>query len=60
MTIMKKTYITPAMSVSELFLEGVVAASLQMHDDKTVDTSADGAQLSNKYKSPWDSSNWSN
>jgi hypothetical protein len=59
MTIMKKTYITPAMSVSELFLEGVVAASLQMHDDKTVDTS-NGGQLTNKYKSPWDSSNWSN
>ena len=47
------------MSVSELFLEGVVAASLQMHDDKTVDTS-NGGQLTNKYKSPWDSSNWSN
>ena len=58
---MKKTYITPAMSVSELFLEGVVAASLKINDDpdKTVDTS-NGEQLSNKYKSPWDSSNWSN
>ena len=57
---MKKTYITPAMSVNELFLEGVVAASIQIREDKTVDTSADGAQLSNKYKSPWDSSIWSN
>ena len=58
---MKKTYITPAMSVSELFLEGVVAASLKINDDpnKTVDTS-NGGQLTNKYKSPWDSSNWSN
>ena len=59
---MKKTYITPAMSVSELFLEGVVAASIKINDDnnKAVDTSEEGAQLSNKYKSPWDSSNWSN
>lgn len=57
---MKKTYINPEMSAQEFVLEGVVAASLQMHDDKTIDTSKDGSQLSNKYKSPWDSSNWSN
>ena len=56
---MKKTYITPAVSAQELVLEGVVAASLKIDGDKTVDTS-DGGQLSNKYKSPWDSSNWSN
>lgn len=57
---MKKTYINPEMSAQEFVLEGVVAASLQMHDDKTIDTSKDGSPLSNKYKSPWDSSNWSN
>ena len=56
---MKKTYITPAVSAQELVLEGVVAASLKIDGDKTVDTSS-GEQLSNKYKSPWDSSNWSN
>ena len=56
---MKKTYINPEMSAQEFVLEGVVAASLQMRDDKTIDTS-NGGQLSNKYKSPWDSSNWSN
>ena len=57
---MKKTYITPAVSAQELVLEGVVAASLKIDGNQTVDTSEDGAQLSNKYKSPWDSSNWSN
>jgi hypothetical protein len=56
---MKKTYITPAVSAQELVLEGVVAASLKIEGDKYVDTS-NGEQLSNKYKSPWDSSNWSN
>lgn len=57
---MKKTYINPEMSAQEFVLEGVVAASLQMDGDKSIDTSKDGSQLSNKYKSPWDSSNWSN
>lgn len=58
---MKKTYINPEMSAQEFVLEGVVAASLQMRDDKTIDTSSsENGQLSNKYKSPWDSSNWSN
>ena len=56
---MKKTYITPAVSAQELVLEGVVAASLKIDGNQTVDTS-NGGQLSNKYKSPWDSSNWSN
>ena len=56
---MKKTYIKPEASAHELVLEGVVAASLKIDGDKTVDTS-NGGQLSNKYKSPWDSSNWSN
>ena len=47
------------MSVCDVMFEGIVAASLQIRDDKEVDTS-NGGQLSNKYKSPWDSSNWSN
>ena len=59
---MKKTYINPEMSAQEFVLEGVVAAStLKMDGDKTIDTSSsENGQLSNKYKSPWDSSNWSN
>lgn len=57
---MKKTYVHPEVSANELKLEGVVAASLKIDSEKTVDTSTDGNQLSNKYKSPWDSSNWAN
>ena len=55
---MKKTYMRPEVCANELILEGVVAASLKIDGDKAVDTSAEGGQLSNKYKSPWDSSNW--
>ena len=57
-TIMKKTYFAPQVSVNEFKLEGLIAASLQMHNGKTVDTSKPNEQLSNKYNSPWDSSNW--
>ena len=55
---MKKTYITPEASAQEFVLEGVVAASIKMDGEKEIDTNT--GQLSNKYKSPWDSSNWSN
>jgi hypothetical protein len=55
---MKNTYIAPQVSVKEINLEGLIAASLQMRNDKTVDTSDPNNQLSNKYNSPWDSSNW--
>ena len=55
---MKKTYMRPEVCANELILEGVVAASLKIDGNQTVDTSAEGGQLSNKYKSPWDSSNW--
>ena len=48
---MKKTYVHPEVSANELKLEGVVAASLKIDSEKTVDTS-NGGQLSNKYKSP--------
>ena len=57
---MKKTYIQPQMSVNEFQLEGLIAASLKMDNQKTIDTSKDGAQLSNKYNSPWSSTNWEN
>ena len=53
---MKKTYIQPQMSIHELQLEGLIAASLKI-SDKTVDTS-DGGQLTNKQDSPWNSTNW--
>ena len=57
---MKKTYIQPQLSVSEFQLEGLIAASLKIdNSQKTIDTSK-GEQLSNKYNSPWSSTNWEN
>ena len=56
---MKKTYIAPQVSVNEIQLEGLSAASLKM-SNTTVDTSEEGVQLSNKYTSPWSSTNWEN
>ncbi len=58
---MKKTYIQPQMSVNEFQLEGLIAASLKMDSSKTIDTtSEENGQLSNKYNSPWSSTNWEN
>ena len=57
---MKKTYIAPATSTKDLQLEGLIAASIQLKGDKTVDTSVGGAQLGNDLTSPWSSSNWEN
>lgn len=49
---MKKTYIQPETIVVRLETEGMIAASLKIGGvDQTVDTSADGAQLSNKKES---------
>lgn len=57
---MKKTYIKPATSTKDLQLEGLIAASLKLNTDPeaSVDTSAEGGQLSSRYESPWSSSNW--
>ena len=41
------------MSVSEFQLEGLIAASLKMDGNKTIDTSADGAQLGNETRGEW-------
>ena len=57
---MKKTYIQPTMSVNEFQLEGLIAASLKIDGKQSIDTSEDGAQLGNKYNSPWSSTNWEN
>ena len=46
------------MSVSEFQLEGLIAASLKMDSKNTIDTTEEGAQLGNKYNSPWSSTNW--
>lgn len=49
---MKKTYIRPETQVVNIHTEGMIAASLQMHSDKYVDTSA-GEQLTNKKNPIW-------
>ena len=53
---MKKTYIQPQMSIHELQLEGLIAASIKISNQE-VDTS-NGGQLTNKQDSPWNSTNW--
>ena len=50
---MKKTYIQPETMVVRLQTEGMIAASLQINGEKTVDTSADGGQLTNKKNPIW-------
>ena len=45
------------MSVSEFELEGLIAVSLQMHQNETVSTSR-GDQLTNKHNGPWSATNW--
>ncbi len=55
---MKKTYIKPATIEVMFESQGVIAASIQINSEKTVDTSTEGAQLTNKYNNGWDSSNW--
>jgi hypothetical protein len=50
---MKKTYIQPETLVVNLATEGMIAASLQINSEKTVDTSAEGGQLTNKKNPIW-------
>ena len=49
---MKKTYVSPLMVEVNVEAEQMLAASLQMHSDKTVDTS-DGGQLSGGNRGEW-------
>ena len=55
---MKKTYIQPQMSIYDLQLEGMIAASIKIDGNTTIDTSKEGVQLGNKQDSPWNSTNW--
>ena len=52
---MKKEYTKPTTIEVKFEAQGMIAASLQMHNERTIDTSA-GEQLTNK--GGWDSSNW--
>ena len=50
---MKKTYVSPLMVEVNVEAESMLAASLQMHSDKTVDTSKDGGQLGKENDRQW-------
>ena len=50
---MKKTYVSPLMTEVNVEAESMLAASLQMNSDKTVDTSNEGAQLGGGSRGQW-------
>ena len=54
---MKQNYIQPQLRVMELHLEAMLAAST---DRIPVGGSEIKPSATNKYKSPWDCSNWMN
>ena len=49
---MKKSYVSPLATEVNVAAESMLAASLQMHSDKTVDTS-NGGQLSGGSRGEW-------
>ena len=49
---MKKTYISPLMSEVNVEAANMLAASVAMHSDKTVDTS-NGGQLGGERRGEW-------
>ena len=50
---MKKTYVSPLMVEVNVAAENMLAASLGIHSDKTVDTSTDGGQLGGNRRGEW-------
>ena len=50
---MKKTYVSPLMVEVNVEAESMLAASLKLDNDNTVDTSKDGAQLSGGSRGQW-------
>ncbi len=50
---MKKSYVSPLATEVNVAAESMLAASLQINSNKTVDTSADGAQLSGGTRGEW-------
>ena len=50
---MKKTYVSPLMVEVNVEAESMLAASLKMDNDKTVDTSAEGGQLGGNHRGEW-------
>ena len=50
---MKKTYVSPLATEVSVAAESMLAASLQINSNKTVDTSANGGQLSGGSRGEW-------
>ena len=50
---MKKAYIQPNVFTLYLQTEGMIAVSMKIDSNNTVDTSADGGQLTNKKNPIW-------
>ena len=50
---MKKTYVSPLMVEVNVEAESMLAASLRMDNEKTVDTSSEGGQLSGGSRGEW-------
>ena len=55
---MKKVYAKPTAVAISLEAEQVLAMSMKIDNTNTVDTSEDGAQLSNKKDGMWGDNNW--
>lgn len=50
---MKKTYISPLAVEVSVEAEPILAGSLRLDSEKSVDTSAEGAQLSGGHRGQW-------
>ena len=50
---MKKTYISPLMSEVNVEATNMLAASLVMNSDKSVDTTSEGGQLGSERRGSW-------
>ena len=50
---MKKTYVSPLMTEVNIEAAQMLAASLNINNNQTVDTSADGAQLGGGRRGQW-------
>ena len=50
---MKKNYVSPLATEVNVEATNMLAASLKLNNDKTVDTSAENGQLSNGHRGQW-------
>ena len=50
---MKKNYVSPLATEVSVAAESMLAASLKLDNNKTVDTSAEGGQLGGNHRGEW-------